>query len=655
MSNEAIYVPLHAKSGQEHEREQMMMEMENGHRHSFNHSSNAINNGNYESGRGIRSGTTRTGSSTASFEFRRIIAKLKRMFQGRKGGSGGGNGSNGSGGGGNSGSLSAMSLPSFGRLISNKLCFRFIITAIFISISLFIILGLSSPSSTSPSSPSLSFETNSQSNNQRGSSSKGVETGGFFKNLFSYSKSSNSPSARQTLMAHQLDALEIYAQDHLKANISFKNFKEFAYRQRVYKQLFDAYDENYDRIKEEIEPSDNFPIVGKDENDVEFMIENRYPMMPSLWKMEREMFPWAHKKFYSLLEMKRSFSGRGIVLPTGDGHFRYAVHVIRTLRWFNCTLPIWVAFSGPDDLSPDQQLYLKRMNTTLFDLSAYIDTDQLKLKGWQIRPFAMLAAPFKEVVVMDADIVWLQNPELIFEDEEYKKHHVIIFRDRTLFEGDKGKLKWIHENIPPPISPSIKATRMYRLLSAHEQDSSVIYWNKEKRFHSLLLSCKMNCKQERDEFFYKEFYGDKESFWIALEMLRETFTELWPTPGAMGKGSISTKTGQPVACGRVLQFDRLGLPLWLNGGIVYHKHHEILRNYLNNFTHYAREGKWDFITECLDANVTALDDPLKNMFDNIGKLFRVSVNLKVTPEEDFKNTLPPGLPTDEQIKASGKV
>lgn len=465
-----------------------------------------------------------------------------------------------------------------------------------------------------------------------------------------------SKSVRQVLEESQRDALAIYASDHLRLNMSFKDFKEFAYRQRVYKQIFTTYERNYQRIQAEMGEEDMAPIMLKNENGTDTtVLENRYPMMPILWEMEKEMFPWAFVQFPTMLSLKQSYSGRGIILPTGSGHFRFAVHLIRSLRLLKCTLPIWLAYSGPTDLTPDELNYMQAMQVTLFDVSKYVDANSLSLKGWQIKPFAMLMAPFKEVIMMDADIVWMQNPEILFNDPGYLEHHAIIFHDRTLFENDQGKPKWLHENVPAPLSPRLKGTRMYRMLSAHEQESGVIYWNKEHRFHSLLLVCKMNAKKERDEAIYREFYGDKESFWIATEMMKESYTELAFTPGAIGKSMISKKTGELVACGRILQFDRLGWPIWFNGGIVFHKHHPVLRNYLNNFTHYAREGRWEFETECLNVGVTALNASMKHTLSTVGKLFRATIDLKKTPDDDFRTTPEVGLPSAQEIAESGKV
>lgn len=51
----------------------------------------------------------------------------------------------------------------------------------------------------------------------------------------------------------------------------------------------------------------------------------------------------------------------------------------------------------------------------------YFDEDFAGLQGggWAIKVFAILASEYQQVVIMDADAVWLQNPEIVLDEPGY--------------------------------------------------------------------------------------------------------------------------------------------------------------------------------------------------------------------------------------------
>lgn len=414
---------------------------------------------------------------------------------------------------------------------------------------------------------------------------------------------------------------------HLK-NIT--DFKDFSIKLRHLKTLFMHYEATID------------PMVS----------DADYSEMPVLGEMETLMFPWAFQYFSTLLQLKRSFNGPGIVIPTGSHHFRMAVFLVKTLRELGCTLPISIAHGGIGDLKAQELFYLYQLRVSALDVSQYVDTQALELKGWQIKPFAMLVAPYTEVILMDADVVLMQNPEAMLQDKGYQEHGAVFFRDRTLFDKDWKKTKWLEENLPLPLSEQVKETRMYQQISGHEQESGIVVINKAKRLFTLLAACKLNGKIERDQVVYKEFYGDKETFWIGAAMANETYTTLWPRAGVIGhvhdlpmiqyeKALEEAKRdkkprpkkpkagkGPAVVCGRIAHFDRNGEPLWFNGGIVLDKGDEKKRDYLNTFTHYAHEGKWEFITGCIiDEKPIELPTNTSNILKALGRSWRPKINL----------------------------
>lgn len=73
-----------------------------------------------------------------------------------------------------------------------------------------------------------------------------------------------------------------------------------------------------------------------------------------------------------------------------------------------------------------------------FDLLDFYDENLVGIKGggWSIKIFAIIASAFEEIIIMDADDVFLQDPISLFSDEGYKSTGTLFFRDRGFFSGN---------------------------------------------------------------------------------------------------------------------------------------------------------------------------------------------------------------------------
>jgi hypothetical protein len=398
----------------------------------------------------------------------------------------------------------------------------------------------------------------------------------------------------------------------LLAPLNATDFKSFALRLRFYKSLLQRYEAAW-------------------EGSCQDMV---YPGSKVIYELERTLFPWLHYGHPTVQHLKASFNGPGIVIPTGSHHLRHAVFLIRSLRQLGCTLPICVAYAGEGkDLKLAEIAYLRGMHVYTMDVTRLVDAKMLELTGWQIKPFAALVAPFAQVILIDADVVVLKDPAGILETPVFREHGCVIFRDRTLFDKDVKKPAWLEAHIPAPLSEALLSTRMYKTVSAHEQESGVVVIDKGRCLMGLLAACKLNAKEERDRVTYKEFYGDKETFWIGMEMAGDGYGVLWERAGVIGQETNSTKIkgnkrGRPVVCGRILHFDEAGLPLWFNGGIVEDKRDEERGKYLVRFSHYAHEGRWEFVGSCvLDSPSVALNQTVLDTLARFGALWRPRINL----------------------------
>ncbi|KAH8552360.1 mannosyltransferase putative-domain-containing protein [Umbelopsis sp. PMI_123] len=322
---------------------------------------------------------------------------------------------------------------------------------------------------------------------------------------------------------------------------------------------------------------------------------------PQLWhlfqSLERLLYPWIHMTFETAFEIPPSSKGAGIVFCVGNNQFRYAVTAIRALREIlQSQLPIEIFFIDDNDLSPMKRLYFESefTNVKTRDISKIIDNKWAVLGGWAIKPYAILASSFTEVIMMDADVYFFRKPEELLHDPAYLKTGALFFYDRTLFpKWFKGR-DWLLSFLPS-YSTQFPRSRWWSLSSSHEQEAGVVVINKSKSLLGLLSTCKMNGKKERDEVTYKHVHGDKETFWVGYEMTQTPYAFI-KSYGAV-IGGLGHKGDPSQVCGNQLHLGTDGRPLWWNGGMFRDKN-KYPDEYLQ-FTHYAMGQDWEFQTSCI--------------------------------------------------------
>lgn len=229
-------------------------------------------------------------------------------------------------------------------------------------------------------------------------------------------------------------------------------------------------------------------------------------------RLESTLYPWIYPYWSNAFHINNQTSGKGIVLCVGNGQFKFAASTIRSLREvLKCTLPIEIFFIREDDLSTAKRSYLMTefSDISLMKLEDYVSHYYTRFGGWAMKPFAMLASKFTELIMMDADVFFLQEPSILFKNEGYKTTGSLFFYDRTLFANWEKGPDWLRSFLPT-MSPLVPKTRWFKGTSSHEQESGVVVIDKKKSLLGLLSTCKLNGITERDEVVYKHVHGDKE-------------------------------------------------------------------------------------------------------------------------------------------------
>lgn len=314
--------------------------------------------------------------------------------------------------------------------------------------------------------------------------------------------------------------------------------------------------------------------------------------------------PWAGGKFETIEDLflwdkrQNQVQPDGIVINAGSAQFDLAVHTIRSVRALGTKLPIIVYHIG--DLSLEQQVFLSgsfAKGVSVQDLTDIFRSNVLHLSGSDLKPFSLLASPFSRTILMDADAVWLQKPEVLFEDSGFQETGVLLFSDRTIWMANMGKNQtaWIHSTIFPPghVPPGVEASPFYQNKSHHSVDSGVVVIERARAFLGLLAACQLNAPAEREVLRKAEMmHGDKETFWLGMEMVRQPYSIVPGKAGSIGR-LMSDQHGNRVLCGKLLHLDRKGRLLWFNDGIVADKKkvpHEPPSPL--DFDHWGLEGRW---------------------------------------------------------------
>src|SRR5436190_6632593 len=201
------------------------------------------------------------------------------------------------------------------------------------------------------------------------------------------------------------------------------------------------------------------------------------------------------------------FSERGIVTCGGGvGYFTTAWVCIHQLRRIGCTLPIQLWYLGPREVNDHMRALLAPLGVECIDACEVRKTYPARiLNGWELKPYAMLHCPFREVLLLDSDNVAVVNPEFLFDTPPFHETGAVFWPDHNHMEPDRSA--WKVFKVP------------YR--DESEFESGQILLDKEKCWRALQLAMWFN---ENSDCFYHHVYGDKDTFRFAWHRLGQKFS-----------------------------------------------------------------------------------------------------------------------------------
>jgi alpha 1,3-mannosyltransferase len=151
----------------------------------------------------------------------------------------------------------------------------------------------------------------------------------------------------------------------------------------------------------------------------------------------------------------------------------------------------------------------------------------LKHGTWASKPFAALAAPYEQVLLLDSDAVSVRSRRDLMDQAKAQGVHTFLFQDRRLEQiQNSTRQQFIREQVQRAGIPETCCETMLGEAWIDLEDSGAVLVNKKdlKALVGLLHTCWQNSAAVRDKVTYKVFYGDKETFWLGMALTGAPFT-----------------------------------------------------------------------------------------------------------------------------------
>lgn len=233
---------------------------------------------------------------------------------------------------------------------------------------------------------------------------------------------------------------------------------------------------------------------------------------------------------------------RGIAVAASDKYAQdlYAsLKILRHLR--GCSLPIEVWHSGDELSDHAKKKFISLGDVEIHDIVEYYAGAQEEYWGYHIKGYMTFASFFDELIVMDADVFFFDNPERLFEHPAMVDHAAYFFRDREdfRFRGYERKRVYVDRyftsyftykqrrdmvlslipNMPKCMPPDWRhywtknpSSLKFPIPSEH-QDAGCIVIDKKRSDKSCEF---IKIYNEFHDIFYRYILGDKETFWMAF-------------------------------------------------------------------------------------------------------------------------------------------
>jgi len=207
-----------------------------------------------------------------------------------------------------------------------------------------------------------------------------------------------------------------------------------------------------------------------------------------------------------------NYQGRGIVMCGGGARYFANLWVcLNALRRLGCRLPVQLWHLGRHEMDPAMERLVAPLGVQCVDASKVRRQHPVRWLGpWELKPYAILFSPFREVLLLDADNVPARDPTFLFDRQEFKDSGAVFWPD--LGRDRHGDPIWRSCDLEVPAEP--------------EFESGQVLVDKKRCGAALRLALWLN---EHSDFYYQYLHGDKDTFSVAFRKLKVPY-RLVPHP-----------------------------------------------------------------------------------------------------------------------------
>ena len=197
------------------------------------------------------------------------------------------------------------------------------------------------------------------------------------------------------------------------------------------------------------------------------------------------------------------FAGTGIVMAAGGPFVPSAYVGVRLLRRFGVTLPIEIWHAGPDEIPEWGRAAFEPWGVTLRDVMPFCPGHTIEqMRGWPIKPAALINSAFRHVLFIDADCFPLRSPAFLFDTPEYDRNGALFWPDNKHHKMVAGGSIWRLTGL------SYEGDT--------EFETGLVALDKRRCWRELSLAQWMNA---HSAFWYQHVMGDKDTFYVAWRKL----------------------------------------------------------------------------------------------------------------------------------------
>ena len=210
----------------------------------------------------------------------------------------------------------------------------------------------------------------------------------------------------------------------------------------------------------------------------------------------------------------------------GGRYFASAYVTIRVLRHVGTRLPIQLWHLGGELTAHDRSL--------MEDLDVQcVDADRLRSdrpfrfidghwwKGWQLKPYAVMHCPFREVLLLDADCYPVHAPDSLFDWPDYRQSGAVFWPD-------------IESSLVLLRDSDVEAFGVFPFEDLPTESGQLLI-NKEQCWRELSLAMHYNAQAD---YTYNILWGDKDTYPVAWRRMHTDYARMHPRSRGTPHGII---------------------------------------------------------------------------------------------------------------------